>query len=798
MFAGAPKFEVKGNKPKVSYRWKLDEEIGQPKDFVYAGHVTFAAATLGRRESSKAVDDLLENDGDRCIPRTVDPDLVEVPNMISLNGSEPGTVGLEYYLQMPVSDSKRYAEDDEDDIKSKRQLLATSPERLGLKPLDLENIIDRLSELGDARESRVMEEIETQRPNEQKAAELYAELFSKVLTHPRTSGLADAPNAGLDGQIIALARVLDLSGLWYDFSLVENRIRLGQLLWPSWEDDESILNDEEPVSSERDIVLLQITLACEMLIRVELCDTPMSTLSQKMRWDLVLAQRFLENVRVAPKTLSSDERISRNSVMSIASFVTARENPEEQRTQPILYPRHEKRQVEGLLAFADALAWPHKDEICERFAERVRRHSRDAAARFSIYGAPPPSSTPSQPPTAQTNYFSSQHQKRPQVNRTATAQSLQLLPASAYSPTTFDLGGWLSRSWLTGLILPGESSSHILISTLLENSPAAVAALGDAANLYQGFIYKSRSYWSKSCILGKVMAASNGATDCMGWIACDWAPLAQEDGWVNIEVKEPPPPSTPALQTFTSLASSSAFLRGEKSATDADFDLPTDGLTVLGNETRFSSFSLLPTGTSFELTATTHANDTSNHDQSPSLAPLTTSIASLTFSPPCPTSQTPNITLPLLYDVNFVSATPCFPSSTSRPSTAGHMRETSGATAAIAAAAVAALQQQKELPTPPTHPLHVSYPFQVIPAASILGDEFSDTAHLGEETVILDSRGGGGGAGGRCKGDLELLARAWCAKVGVDAVIGRVGKTCVACCVREAVGLGIKVVIRVS
>jgi hypothetical protein len=52
---------------------------------------------------------------------------------------------------------------------------------------------------------------------------------------------------------------------------------------------------------------------------------------------------------------------------------------------------------------------------------------------------------------------------------------------------------------------------------------------------------------------------------------------------------------------------------------------------------------------------------------------------------------------------------------------------------------------------------------------------------------VLDCRG---------KADLELLARAWCAKVGENAVVGRVGRTCLACCVREARGLGVRVVIR--
>jgi len=56
-----------------------------------------------------------------------------------------------------------------------------------------------------------------------------------------------------------------------------------------------------------------------------------------------------------------------------------------------------------------------------------------------------------------------------------------------------------------------------------------------------------------------------------------------------------------------------------------------------------------------------------------------------------------------------------------------------------------------------------------------------------EEVAVLDCRG---------KADLELLARAWCAKVGENAIVGKTGRTCLACCIREARGLGVRVLIR--
>ena len=106
------------------------------------------------------------------------------------------------------------------------------------------------------------------------------------------------------------------------------------------------------------------------------------------------------------------------------------------------------------------------------------------------------------------------------------------------------------------------------------------------------------------------------------------------------------------------------------------------------------------------------------------------------------------------------------------------------------------------------HPLHVSYKYKIVPVTEVLDPNFvlpftmhaykspeptpdeEKTEHSGTEsaTLVLDAR---------ASKDLELLARAWCAEKGLHAIIGRVSRTCLACCVREARGLGVNVVVRV-
>lgn len=91
--------------------------------------------------------------------------------------------------------------------------------------------------------------------------------------------------------------------------------------------------------------------------------------------------------------------------------------------------------------------------------------------------------------------------------------------------------GWLSKSYISGLVLPGEGLCHFLISTLLENYETAISRLGEEANFYGGFSYAYRSFWSISCIVGRVLAAGMGLLSA-------WAGsllMSFHEDWVNPE-----------------------------------------------------------------------------------------------------------------------------------------------------------------------------------------------------------------------------------------------------------------------
>ncbi|KAF1348775.1 hypothetical protein BDV97DRAFT_192370 [Delphinella strobiligena] len=667
MFDGAPQFEFVNSptrpQPKVTLLRSTNEEypenLTDVEDFA---HPTFAITSL-----YALTGEAMDEEGEKNWGKEV---LSEVQDMRSFTDRDAGTVGYAYFLQSLIADSRLTEPDNSSS--SKRLDLLLRPEKLGLQALDLQKLIARLSELGEDHHIRQGSPITA--PSEQKAAEMYTDLFSELLVTSKHSFTAlEEDLTGLEVQVAALVEALDITELWYDFSYVEWRVRLGSLLWSAPDKEQSGTSAcEEEAANERDIVLIQVTLASELLARLEMSGKPVEkrSLSRKIQWDLVIAKRFLENIRITSKP-AEETRNNRSSVFSAMTFVTANETLEDadQAVEPILYPRDETRQLEGLLKFAEALSWPHTQDITSRFQDRNQRHSL-----------------------------------------------------------------------LTPAPIPVEAASHFLISTLLENAPQAIERLGDAANLYGGFIYNGRSYWSKSCIVGRVLAAQQGAGECLGWISAPSVPLTHAEDWVDIETKDVTNNTVRISSEIDIVAKDSAFVPGKDNDANierSDFTWPVDSPPVMGNEARYDGLVLFPS------TASTMTAPSSSVESQASLLPPST--ASLKFAPK---KSTKAITVPLVYDVSFISSFPCFPSVSPL-----QKRDSLHTPSPIE-------EFEKRLSDPPCHPLHSSYVMEIVPA-------------------------------------LELLARAWCARVGEHALVAKVGRTCLACCVREARGLGVKIVIRV-
>jgi hypothetical protein len=862
LFAGAPYFSVEDDRPKAMLKdGKEDERVKLSADYRPFEHSTFAASTLHPVDSD-------ETSGARRIRVR---EVVEVPNMLTATGLDAGTISFEHFLQLPIADSNMGT--DEPDFFENRKLLS-EPEGLGLRETDVEALIDRLAELGDLR--AILEE-EADLFNEAKVSEMGEDLFRRLLDAELGTTPAGTGSVTLKTQVVALRKVLDEAGVWYDFSEETWRLRVGQLLWATEQD--GITEEEERHPSDRVVLLLQIALAAELLVRLEALEalseeTPalliseddreaiFITPSRKIQWDLVLAQRFLDQMTVTADVPDPRRKAAnRTSLFSSVSFKTAKEsvNGVEPAIEPIFRPKNESEQLAGLVCFAERIGWPHTKDVQKDLEGKLAAASAaedeedkddglkpprpvSGLSGLSVYATPlgSPALPPDYPPPPglkeeeTTDYINSQSQKRPKALRMASATSVHLLPATQSdsdgpaAPSPLEVGGWLSRSWLSGLVLPGEPASHLLISTLLENSPKVMDALGAAANLYGGFFYHGNSYWSKRCVLGRVLAATRTAKECMGWISIPGRVPGQQDGWINLEVRDVPSGSPrPRIEHGDAISRASDPLNGADPASiqAGDFVAPIDGPPVMGNECRYHDLAFKDRSISGKRlsSATDLTKQLMEAPRSPDRP--SSCLAKLTFGSPI-NSKLAKLEIILIYDVHFIASHPCHPEPARTGSKAGSKtnskavspieggsgndekllegkenkpmdsaRESGGARSSGITMSLKDIE--KELPPPPAHPLHIDYAYDIVPVATLLSvapdtrprslSKSGNKSGNDDEVVVLDCRG---------TEDLELLARAWCSKVGENALIGQSGRTCLSCCIREARALGVCVVIR--
>lgn len=542
VFSGAPHFFVRSEGqhfgapwPSVAFPWNIEIEIrdlsdhGQIEDQAW-GFVTAAqhitrdvdkTTALRRRERQRA------HYRPRCFER---------PNMLSSQGLERGTMGFSAALQLGVADALR------EDAAEGRASLAERRDRFlrdrkrGIRPLTESAIVARLVNVADLYDEDVLLHKRT-------TVELYTDLFTQVLHPPTRVTDSDDPYS-LHVQIEELLDILGAPNIWIDFSLVEWRIRLGQILWEdaSQEDADEYSSDNteaayEP-STHRQWLLLQILLSCELLIRLDaitqtagrdpIVITPEeiqkfdTVATQAVRWSLILARRWLDNVCIEIlKTNAPKEQATGNWLAALTRPAQSSASSTPATNQFGFQGKHQARQFSGLVHFARRLDWPKIDIIAGKLPQDLLKNGG-----FSTPSVGTPLSF-----TKKSSYFDTPT-RRPDLGR---GLSRHHRISAMVHPS-----GWLSRSYLSGLILPGEGLSHFLISTLLENDEAAVAQLGDEANLYGGFVYGNKSFWSTACIVGRVLAAGKGASECMGWLSTDVMPKGLVDGWLDVEVEAAP------------------------------------------------------------------------------------------------------------------------------------------------------------------------------------------------------------------------------------------------------------------
>ncbi|KOS19833.1 hypothetical protein ESCO_005714 [Escovopsis weberi] len=589
LFSGAPHYIVRAQSyfpgaphPSVAFLYDEDLCIRDLTDHVQVEAAAWSGVTLWphlTRDLNRNAE--ARRDLERSRKAHFHVRCRERPNMLSMQGLEKGTIGYQAALELSVSDSLEEEQFGFESIGTKARAVVDARERMlseggWLHRIPLTELLDRLRSNAKLYRNNTIRE----RP----CADSYADLFTFLRKHPKMVLVDKKVPHSMSNQISALLKCLGSPNVWIDLSHVEWRIRLGQILWgnPHGDelDDESCITDAgSPTerAEEKYWLLLQILISSELLIRLDAITDGEEmegasfrsidvvsferAATSAVKWSLLLARSWMDNIEIVveePELIFSKRSKTRRGstgsgtgsgndscasvssgrswLASIASTISHSETHNRGSRPPspphfyTIRGRHGQRQVDGLIHFARKLMWPGIDAYERRIYDNARSMANAPVALQS------PLSVPLQrQDSKQDSYFGAwditcqrgHHKERGRAQRRRMAAALHS-------------SGWLSKSYVFGLMMPGDALSHFLMATLLENDSEALLRVGSFANLSSGFVYSEKSFWSTSCIVGRVLAAGNGSAECMGWVSTDITPQGALEGWIHVAVQEVP------------------------------------------------------------------------------------------------------------------------------------------------------------------------------------------------------------------------------------------------------------------
>ncbi|KAI5464486.1 hypothetical protein BGZ63DRAFT_351217 [Mariannaea sp. PMI_226] len=793
----------------------------------------------------------------------------ERPNMLSRQGLEKGTMGYQSALELSVGDALEEEQFGFDSVGKKAQVIVEARERMlssvgYLRRLPETEILDRLKRNGELYRDNNL--------RKRASVSTYQELFHTFM-RPSNAVVDKRDHYSLTNQINSLLKCLGAANVWFDFTHVEWRIRLGQILWGGRNgddlEDSSSIHDAAHTSEraeEKYWLLMQILVATELLIRLDAVTEgeeyggvesfrPIDVVhferaaTAMVKWSLHLARSWLENIDLTkvegtPPRVPTPPTPGSGWLGSLVSKINLRHHHDETKQLSThsytIRGRHAQRQLNGLTHFAKKIQWPGIDTYEALISTNLRK---------SVNTPPLPSPTPTPMANGKSkrdSYFGTWDRPKSPYDRV----QLQRRKLAA----VLHESGWLSKSYVFGLMLPGDGLYHFLMATLLENDPCAMEKLGPVANLCGGFVYKGKSFWSTACIVGRVIAAGKGSAECMGWVSSDILPVGKSDGWINIEVEDVPGDlvrlgKRARLWAKKRLERESSILgdADETSVLPADFIIPHETnystpppLLVV----KFGSLELLAPANSVQTEPFQKQKQedgaSTGSDKEPELL---SHPATVSFSVSIDDQVTEQFSFSLAYDVIFVTAHPCTPSRSVR-----FVKSPTSPTIQQIDVSGSDLFSKSSRPAHRTgHPLHKYYNFTVmhisellrkqhVPLSELLAVPTSDRRGAqgkgSERVLVIDcvtnlapesptsptlerltskynivQRRGSFPAAAQMHfesrkrqfgSDMEILVRSICAQNGWNAVISRRKRGCLACAIREAGALQWKVIIRVE
>lgn len=927
LFSGAPQYVLeKGRRgryfPQAFFPWNNDLEISDLQDRRFLRHESFALSTL--HAHLPIPDEVAWKPGMKPPVKKEGLDtgkrpmfelgIYERPNMLAVEGREPGTVGMRFFLEHPVADGvqdekvREHGKDIEIDIAIANapameafKMLALSKENeemnakigkhappqdrgrliregphswkaVGVRDISMTKLVERLEQICSWRDEVVNAGWRVTVLNKMNSLDLHAHLFGELLYPPRKVGTESRHDkAALKVQIEALVKVLTTPAAWLDLSIPESRLRFGKILHSRTTRHEHSTG-AMLIDPERKWLLIQLLLSVELVVRLDAAlrlgvalHTENFEISSeeihhfnklrnlKVDWDLVAARRFLflsyvkkvEKRDSAPNPHAPPQRpgqLKQKPSAEHHSFIGSLRHTfglDETKTTAIpdvcdiaILPRQPSVMVDGLFRFASFICWPRSAEIEARLKEKLCKATPEEREEFLMDAI----ICEDAPRTADAT---SEH--------ASVVPSLESFCVDLHAATNKTIGGWLSHSWLSGLIMPGQSICDILMSTLLENDtdPHTLKDLGSMTLPLRsaGFVLNGSSWWSKSCIVARVMAPMRGSKECMGWVHTpNFVPLYEatlspvSNRWVKVKAFAlSTQRERPRIFDGDKLAMESTPLGvGKGGIMGSEFSMVTDHILdgddkaldvqVQDIKIHLSNSNLTATASDHPLSAWAQIDLTLTNPSAPDSEAATAAIP-----------ITKQVRYGLDRSVYFVTGYPCrLPH--------GHATFKPGSSDAD-------FEQQhprhKEAEHIPAHPLHKTYRFVTKTLAEIVHDHPDldpPTPTSESEVWVIDARssgsshhdhdhehGGGGDGDGDCSTvasstattttttsttatttssghnnadpqlwEKDILVRAWCAEKGCHAIIARVGRTCLSCAIREAKALEISVVVRVG
>ncbi|KIH91590.1 hypothetical protein SPBR_01305 [Sporothrix brasiliensis 5110] len=605
-------------------------------------------------------------------------DTLEQPSFAFCFGRRPGTITLNHWAGLSGSLPPTIALRDS-----------------GVRPRDV-NLTQICQRLRDIQLNGLCEDDEDR---------LYRNLYRRLLRDPdRMFG----PHRTLDKQITDLILVLSRPDYWIDFTVPRNQVATRFIF------DTGHSNHEQ---YQR--FFHQLLLSIELDLRISsrhhsdwAKEKLLQQLPPSLQWDLALARRWQDNIRVDAYGKSAD--------------------------QVKLRLKLKNRQVRMFKRFAGMMKWP---------------------------------------------------------NYAATVANLKQRDADG-SLTSISSH---AMAFFSGLVLPGPTFPFTIMNALIDVDPdQATDDLSLLTHLHPncGFQYRnSYTYWTSTCIVGKVLAPT--CRELAGWIgpARPTVDLGRSQ-IARIRTRRPRQDLSPD-DALTMAERSDPLGPPAEVFPVKEYNLVSADSSDVVDTVRIELLTLRPAATPGPSTGASPASAGSGSLPPPSTAgtPVPGSSTAPRWFDASVQFAIDGISWPmrLNYDVSFVCAWPC--SNKPHPLFFDYVYDVVKADEIVnvhdwatpcpspgTAAATAHSAHARNQTVPPTVRFGgAGIPGPRYPSVSKDGDD--------EKVLVVEAFG---------VPDNEVLARAWCSHWGLSAIVADVKETCLACAIREAYAATITVVILVE